>query len=51
MVNKFSDTPSIIYKKDGRVTKHLSFIEAMTTLGHTISETELEKAYKIAGRS
>jgi len=51
MVNKYSDTPSIIYKRDNRVVKHLSFIDAMSTLGHTITETELAKAYQIVGKS
>jgi len=51
MVNKFSDSPNILYKKNGRIIKQLSFVDAVVKHGNIISEEDRVRAKRIAGRA
>jgi len=51
MVNKFSDTPNIVFKQNGRISKVLSFVEAMKQLGNKITDADIIRAKRIAGRA
>jgi len=51
IVNKFADSPNIIFKKDGRVTKQLSFVDAILQHKSEVTRDELLAATRIAGRA
>ncbi|MBF0209110.1 MAG: hypothetical protein HQK53_19805 [Oligoflexia bacterium] len=49
-VSRYSDTPTITFRREGRVIKQMSFVEAVTSHGRLVSFEEIAKARRIAGQ-
>ncbi|MBF0208773.1 MAG: hypothetical protein HQK53_18050 [Oligoflexia bacterium] len=49
-VNRYSDTPNIIFKRDGKVVRQLGFVSAVSTHGEMVEVNDITKARRIAGK-
>jgi len=50
LVNRYSDSPNLIIKKNGRTIKQLTFVDTMLQYGGLVTQDEADRAKGMAGK-
>jgi len=50
-VNKFIDSPNLVIRKEGKIIKNLTYVDATLEYGQKLSPNDISKARRVAGQS
>jgi len=50
-VNRYIESPNLVIKRDGKITKNLTFVDSILEFGEKLSPEDIAKARRVAGQS